>query len=546
MNLNDRELLARTLEAEAGNQGLGGMLAAGSVIMNRAKSGDGSLSGVILKPGQFSAWNSVTGYAGGEQGQDMTNMTPSKNALAAADKLLSGQYEDPTGGATHYYNPSISQPKWGMSAGGDWKKIGDHVFGTAKSGGILSPNINTTDTESKTMLPPKTPQGLLSSLRTSYGMQPQDEAAGGETALPFYQRETFKDTAANLAQGFAAMGSMPALQEMTAQRAKARASKRETAASRSKTAKWLADNNFKSLAEGVLSGALPGNVALQQALSKPKDDRTSLIQNYEYFKARGLSDKEAMAQVRSGTTINTGDSGDFVYGAKAGLNAGWRIDKRTGIASVIPGGPADIESAASAEAKGAKTQDQYEKDLTFFAAGDRILNAIDEKTLIPATGTAAAVWGAVPGLGQFQKDVQEDFAQLQAQMQMAALQNLRETSQNGSSGLGQLTDAERTAIGKVKNNLTNLKSEAAAATSVRSAMLLKAYFEGGLFDPSINEYRVASESELSSMVNGVNPFGNSEGPQITSGFNQFLPKYVEPQETAPIGLTQQQLMEKYN
>ena len=155
------------------------------------------------------------------------------------------------------------------------------------------------------------------------------------------------------------------------------------------------------------------------------------------------------------------------------------------------------------------------------------------------------MWSAVPSLGQFQKDVQEDFAQLQAQMQMAALQNLRETSQNGSSGLGQLTDAERTAIGKVKNNLTNLKSEAAAATSVRSAMLLKAYFEGGLFDPAINGYRVASESELSSMVNGVNPFGNPEGPQITSGFNQFLPKYVAPQETAPVQLTPQQLMEKY-
>jgi len=248
-----------------------------------------------------------------------------------------------------------------------------------------------------------------------------------------------------------------------------------------------------------------------------------------------------------GVTVNTGDigGGNYVYGAKAGLNAGWQLDKRTGIASVIPGGPADIDSAASAESKDAKTQDQYEKDLTFFATGDKILNAINEKTFIPATGTAAAMWSAVPSLGQFQKDVQEDFAQLQAQMQMAALQNLRETSQNGSSGLGQLTDAERTAIGKVKNNLTNLKSEAAAATSVKSAMLLKAYFEGGLFDPAINGYRVASESELSAMVNGINPFGSPKGPQITSDFNQFLPKYVAPQETAPVKLTPQQLMEKY-
>lgn len=307
---------------------------------------------------------------------------------------------------------------------------------------------------------------------------------------------------------------------------------------------------------GVMQGEKAADTAFQRqkdlaafsaGLTAPKDNRSTLIKNYEYFKSLGLSDKDAMAQVRSGTTINTGDigGGDYIYGAKAGLPAGWRIDKSTGEASVIPGGPEAVDSAASAKAEAVKKRDTYEKDLTFFATGDKILKAINEGTLIPATGTLASVVSAIPGIGQFQKDVQEDFAQLQAQLQMDALQTLRETSQNGSSGLGQLTDAERTAIGKVESNLTNLKSEAAAATSVKSAMLLKAYFEGGLFDPSINGYRVASESELSAMVNGVNPFGNPEGPQITSDFNQFLPKYVAPQETAPVGLTQQQLMEKY-
>ena len=63
MNLNEREILARTLQAEAGNQGLGGMIAAGSVIMNRVGSGGfgSNVRDVILAPGQFSAWNSVTG-----------------------------------------------------------------------------------------------------------------------------------------------------------------------------------------------------------------------------------------------------------------------------------------------------------------------------------------------------------------------------------------------------------------------------------------------------------------------------------------------------
>ena len=202
MNLSDRELLARTLQAEAGNQGLSGMLAAGSVIMNRANtSGYGNgVRGVILKPGQFSAWNSLTGYAGGEQGQDMANMQASTDAYAAADRLLAGKYADPTGGATHYYNPAISQPKWG---GGDsWKRIGDHVFGSADAGrGGQAPQ---TSTKGPQMMQEQKPQGLLGSL----GIQKRDEAAGGETAQRFYNRDSFKDTAALLAQGFGRMGIM--------------------------------------------------------------------------------------------------------------------------------------------------------------------------------------------------------------------------------------------------------------------------------------------------------------------------------------------------
>lgn len=134
--LTERELLAKTLMAEAGGEGSMGMLAAGSVIANRANAGgygDG-LSGVIMKPGQFSAWNGVTGYAGGEGGLDMSSIEPSEDAYRVADLILSGQYQDPTGGATHYYNPSIANPEWGQASGGSWQQIGNHVFGFADGG----------------------------------------------------------------------------------------------------------------------------------------------------------------------------------------------------------------------------------------------------------------------------------------------------------------------------------------------------------------------------------------------------------------------------
>lgn len=138
--LSIRDLLAKTLMAEAGGEGLAGMLAAGAVIDNRAKAGgygDG-IEGVITKPGQFSAWNRVTGYAGGKGGLDMDRITPNREAYQAADMILSQRYDDPTGGATHYYNPAAADPKWGAKAGGDWLRIGNHIFGNADAGRRLS------------------------------------------------------------------------------------------------------------------------------------------------------------------------------------------------------------------------------------------------------------------------------------------------------------------------------------------------------------------------------------------------------------------------
>lgn len=129
--MNARDLLAKTLQAEAGNQGPIGMMSVGSVIMNRLKNPayGSSLHEVILQPGQFSAWNKTTGYAGGAQGKDMESIQPSEQAYMVADQLLDQNYNDPTKGATHYYNPSISNPSWGKQSGGDWMTIGDHVFG---------------------------------------------------------------------------------------------------------------------------------------------------------------------------------------------------------------------------------------------------------------------------------------------------------------------------------------------------------------------------------------------------------------------------------
>jgi hypothetical protein len=279
MAISDRELLARTLQAEAGNQGASGMLAAGSVIMNRARTpgyGDG-LRGVIMRPGQFSAWNSVTGYAGGEQGQDMARMTPSGDAYTAADTLIGGQYNDPTGGATHYYNPSISQPNWGMENGGDWTRIGDHVFGNADAGRAtqaqFSPSGGILSNEGNQMDQPQQRQGLLGSL----GIQRRDPSAQGETSQPFYNRQSFGDTLARIAPALGRMGVMglegPAQAALDARNERQGDERAQAAqdAQRNQTIEWLVNNGREDLASAVQAGGLPIGEAMSMAVAPATD-----------------------------------------------------------------------------------------------------------------------------------------------------------------------------------------------------------------------------------------------------------------------------------
>lgn len=130
----ERELLALTIQAEAGGEGYDGMLAVGSVMANRAASGryGKSMRDVLLAPGQFSAWNGFTGHAKGEGAIDMANLRASEDAYKAADAILSKNYTSPVGSSTHYYNPKAATPKWGKEAGGDWQTLGNHIFGSVK------------------------------------------------------------------------------------------------------------------------------------------------------------------------------------------------------------------------------------------------------------------------------------------------------------------------------------------------------------------------------------------------------------------------------
>jgi hypothetical protein len=121
----DRDALARMIATEAGGEGQQGMLAAGAVAMNRLKSGYGgakTLSDVINAPNQFEGMSRA--------GQ--VSPQAYQAALQVADRLLSGQASDPTGGAVNFINPQLQaqlgrqQPAWAPA--GQGQRIGNHVF----------------------------------------------------------------------------------------------------------------------------------------------------------------------------------------------------------------------------------------------------------------------------------------------------------------------------------------------------------------------------------------------------------------------------------
>jgi hypothetical protein len=250
---DDRELLARILTAEAGNQGPIGMIAAGNVIMNRANTtgyGDG-VRGVIMKPGQFSPMNSVTGYARGEQGQNIDALRPTETAYMVADSLLQGTAGDITGGATHFFNPDISNPSWAQ--GKDFTRIGDHVFGRADAGRDTTQNTRATAMRPTTMtqvLPAPMPQ------------EQQPSGLRGLLSDPdFYDR---------LAIGLGGLTMNPnqQLMQMSADRIAGRRQERQDTAATNRTVEYLRSQGRDDLADAVASGSLSGKDAAAMLFNK--------------------------------------------------------------------------------------------------------------------------------------------------------------------------------------------------------------------------------------------------------------------------------------
>lgn len=129
----EKEIVALTLWAEARNEPEVGKIAVLWVIKNRAemapKRFGATLEEVCLKKWQFSCWNEsdpqrkfLDGFL--DRSREKTDSV--KECEDLLERFLKGEFEDPTKGASHYYNPKVASPKWGAGPGG--LMIGSHRF----------------------------------------------------------------------------------------------------------------------------------------------------------------------------------------------------------------------------------------------------------------------------------------------------------------------------------------------------------------------------------------------------------------------------------
>jgi len=122
VEFSDLEVVHKTLIAEAGSDGVMGMVAVANVIRNRARERNISVEAVCLQRWQFSCWN---------EGKARVDAFIRKNRAVWDDALTAWQVsgtEDITGGANMYYNPKLCSPKWGRLLV-RVTNIGGHRFG---------------------------------------------------------------------------------------------------------------------------------------------------------------------------------------------------------------------------------------------------------------------------------------------------------------------------------------------------------------------------------------------------------------------------------
>ncbi|MBM7855601.1 N-acetylmuramoyl-L-alanine amidase [Desulfohalotomaculum tongense] len=125
ISLEEVDLLARLIHAEARGESFVGKVAVGAVILNRLKSPyfPHTIKEVIMQKNHRV-------YQFSPVGDGSINLKPDKSSKLAAIQALKG--DDPTNGALFFYNPNASSDTW-IRTLPVITRIGNHVFASIKA-----------------------------------------------------------------------------------------------------------------------------------------------------------------------------------------------------------------------------------------------------------------------------------------------------------------------------------------------------------------------------------------------------------------------------
>lgn len=453
------------------------------------------------------------------------------NLAAATDLYLGGDFKSDEE-ILNAYRPIAEAAKQiaaekgydNFTWGGDWKSFFDPYH--FQLGGKSNPAMSLS-TKDAAMAPTMTP--------TAKQEEPQslwDRLTGRSEATGLNPLEAFAAGLDALILPEMRMGDV--IRQQGAQRAKTARTEKQA----NQTIKYLTGIGRDDLAKAVGTGAIDPASAIKVAITGTTEKDTALIRQ---ALAAGLKQgtPEFQQYILSGGDIYSQETQLLASLPQPEKGMRYQFDrdengKITNYRLVpIEGGSAAAEAEQLKVAEKVRKEDQLQKDYTFFGAGERVINAIDkDPTLIPKTGIIAGMIADTP-FGQKQKDVAEDLAIMESQMQFETLADLKRASPTGASGLGQLTDAERRALGKIEQNFSNLQGEDAIKRTIRSASLMRTYMKNGIKDAKTGEYRNATDAEVEMMVQGINPFGPDSGAILEGLPSGIFPSGKPTQDGAP-------------
>lgn len=259
-----------------------------------------------------------------------------------------------------------------------------------------------------------------------------------------------------------------ALIQAAGQRVQQRRQDKTTKERANRTAEWLRGRGRADLADGVQSGAIPANAAIQAAMQQPADDRTALIKNYEFARSQGfqgsLTDFQAANKPSTTIEVNTGAKTSKYGDAPTGTV--WALDdKGEHVMEPIPGTdrqrPVTLPLAGTAAEK--RASELAEKTVQDDSAAARAQGTVDliesiisDPALPSITGM---IQGRMPPVTQEGTDLNVKIDQLKGQAFLQAFESLK--------GGGQITEREGIAAQNAMARLNRAQSQEAFTSALK-------------------------------------------------------------------------------